>query len=49
MIQNLISLEALESTDLVITLVGGALMICLGALVVIIGTWRLYSVQGVGP
>ena len=46
LIQNLISLEALELTDLVITLVCRALKICLGALVVIIGTWRLYYVQG---
>ena len=47
LIQNLISLEALESTNLVITVVGGALKICLCGLVVMIGTWHnnLYFVQ----
>ena len=47
LIQNLISLEALESTDLVITLVGRTLNICLYSLVAAMDTWRnnLQSIQ----
>ena len=44
--QKLISLGALDSTDLEITLIGGALKIYLYALVLMMGNWRLYAVQG---
>ena len=44
--QKLISLGALDSTDLEITLIGGALKIYLYALVLMMGTWCLFAVQG---
>ena len=39
-------MEALDSTDLEIPLIGGALKIYLYALVLMMGTWNLYAVQG---